>query len=326
MGDEMKNKADDATKADGGPLRGTMKRPVEPRIPLMDVSALSEDQRVLAAVGASNVLRMLAHRPDLLSAWLEFGTHLTTKGRVSMRTRELLILRVALCSSCEYEWANHVPGALSAGITAAEIASLTKGAGSWSDADAVALDLVDDLCADDCASEQTWKRLSATYDEGEIIELLMLIGFYRMNAGFLNSLGVPAEPGRPRLGQGMSYEAPVPKVRPTSRGAAEALSEAKPDGTWHLKFYHPAITQELRLVIETREGGLSGSLTNETAGITVLISEAKVQGHQVTFTAVMTKPLQVTTTWDGTIEGDFLAGTVQISGMGSFPFDGTRIG
>jgi 4-carboxymuconolactone decarboxylase len=326
MEDEMKNQADDATKAGGGLGRGAMKRPAEPRIPLMDVSALSQDQRALASIGASNVLRMLAHREDLLTAWLEFGVHLTAKGRVPMRTRELLILRVALRSSCEYEWANHVPGALSSGITAAEIASLTKGAGSWSDAEAAGLDLVDDLCADDCASEKTWKALTATYDEGEIIELLMLIGFYRMNAGFLNSLGVPAEPGRPRLGQEMSYDAPVPAQRPISTSTAGALSEAKPDGTWHLKFYHPAATQELQLVIVTREGELSGSLTNEAAGITVPISEGKVQGHQVTFTAVMTKPLQVTTIWDGTIDSDFLAGTVKISGMGSFPFDGTRVG
>jgi hypothetical protein len=29
----------------------------------------------------------------------------------------------------------------------------------------------------------------------------MVIGFYRMNAGFLNSAGVQPEPGRPRLGE-----------------------------------------------------------------------------------------------------------------------------
>ncbi|WP_220199397.1 carboxymuconolactone decarboxylase family protein [Ktedonospora formicarum] len=260
-----------------------------------------------------------------MTAWLEFGAHLTTGGRISMRTRELLILRVALRSSCEYEWANHVPGALSVGITAAEIAFLAKGTGSWPEAETAVLDLVDDLCADECASEKTWKRLSATYDEGEIIELLVLIGFYRMNAGFLNSLGVQSEPGRPRLGQGMSYKAPVPSQMLASTSTAGAPAEAKPSGTWHLKFYHPAATQELQLVIVMR-GGLSGSLTNETAGITVPISEGKVHGHQVMFTTVMTKPYQVTITWDGTIEGDFLAGTAKISGVGSFPFDGTRIG
>lgn len=178
------------------PKKSGIKRPTDPRIPLMDVSKLSKDQRALAGIGASNVLQMLAHREDLMEAWLNFGKCLTTGGRVSMRTRELLILRVALHSSCEYEWANHVPGALGAGMTSNEIASLVeiKNADSWSDADAAVLDLIDDLCTDDCASEKTWEALKTTHDDGEIIELLMLIGFYRMNAGFLNSLGVQAEP------------------------------------------------------------------------------------------------------------------------------------
>jgi alkylhydroperoxidase family enzyme len=292
----------------------------------MDVSALPQEQRSLAEMGASpNVFRMLAHRPDVLAAWLEFGGPLTIQGRVPMRTRELVILRVALRCSCEYEWANHVLGALSAGITTAEIASLAQGTGSWSEAEAAGLALVDDLCADDCASEETWKTLTATYDEGEIIELLLVIGFYRMNAGFLNSLGVPAEPGRPRFGQEIRYEAPVPLQPPIRTGEAGALSEARPDGTWRLRWYHPAGTQELRLVVETRDGALSGSLINEAAGLTVAISEAKADGRQMRFTVVMQKPYPVTMTWDGNIEGDYVAGTGTVHGMSPFPFDGTRI-
>ncbi|MBD2865048.1 carboxymuconolactone decarboxylase family protein [Paenibacillus sp. IB182363] len=238
----------------------------------------------------------------------------------------MAILRVGLRSSCEYEWANHVPGALIAGVTASEIESLAKGTGTWSDADAAVLDLVDDLCADNCASEKTWKALTATRDEGEIIELLMLIGFYRMNAGLLNSLGVQPEPGRPRLGQSMSYEVPMPSKRPISTSAAGTPSEAKPDGTWQLKFHHPAATQELQLVIETREGVLSGTLANEAAGIIVPISDVSVNGCHVTFTSEMTKPFPVTITWNGTIDGDFFAGTTTFRDAGSFPFDGTRVG
>ncbi|MDQ7096579.1 carboxymuconolactone decarboxylase family protein [Desulfosporosinus sp. PR] len=326
MNDEIRNKMDSAAPANVWQGRGEIKRPTEARIPLMDVSALSEEQRTLAGIGASNVLRTLAHRGDLMTAWLEFGGHLTTGGRVPFRTRELMILRVGLRSSCEYEWANHVPGALSAGVTASEIEALANATGSWSDADAAVLNLVDDLCADNCASEKTWKALTATRDEGEIIELLMLIGFYRMNAGFLNSLGVQAEPGRPRLGQSMSYEAPAPSRRPASTSTVGAPSEAKPDGIWQLKFYHPAATQELQLVMVTRDDVLSGTLTNEAAGITVPFSEGKVNGNHVTCTTVMTKPFPVTITWEGTIDGDFFAGTATIRDAGSFPFDGTRVG
>ncbi len=326
MEDNIKNNPDHVTKTGAEPGQRTITRPAEARIPLLDVSELSEDQRMLVAIGTPNIFRMLAHSPDMLTAWLDFSVRLTTGGRVPMRTRELLILQVALRTSCEYAWANHVPAALSVGISASEIASLTQGTGSWSAAEAAVLGLVDDLCADNCASEKTWQELTATYDEGEIIELLLLIGFYRMNAGFLNSLGVPAEPGRPRLGQGMpSYEAPIPTRRPASIATTETHSEVKPDGSWHLKFYQPGGTQELRLVIETREGELSGSLISDAAGITMPISDGKAHGRQVIFTTVMTKPYPITIAWDGTIDGDILAGTAKINDAGAFPFDGTRI-
>jgi hypothetical protein len=57
----------------------------------------------------------------------------------------------------------------------------------------------------------------------------------------------------------------------------------------------------------------------------VPVSEGKVDGRQVTFSTVMTKPYPVNMAWDGKIEGDYIAGTAKIHGMGSFPFDGTRI-
>lgn len=99
-------------------IKDKIERPAVARIPQMDVSELPEELRAVAGIGASNVLLTMAHRRDLMSAWLEFGMHLISGGRVSMRTRELLILRVGLRTSCAYEWGNHVPGALSAGVTA----------------------------------------------------------------------------------------------------------------------------------------------------------------------------------------------------------------
>ena len=38
-------------------------------------------------------------------------------------------------------------------------------------------------------------------DDVQLIELLALIGFYRMNAGMLNSMGVQPEPWSLRLGE-----------------------------------------------------------------------------------------------------------------------------
>jgi 4-carboxymuconolactone decarboxylase len=324
MAENMENNTNDETKTAVRLERRTIERPTEPRLPLMDVSALPPEQRALADVGASpNVLRMLAHRTDFLAPWLDFGMLLTAKGQVPMRIRELLVLRVALLCSSEYEWANHVLGALSAGRTAAEITALANATGSWTEAEEAGLALVNDLCTDYCASEETWKRLQASYDEGEIVELVMLIGFYQMNACFLNSFGVPVEEGRPRFGQAISDVPPVLTQRPTSTSGDS--SEVKPNGTWHLKFYHPAGTQDLRLVAGTKGEELSGTLTSEATQNTIPISEGKVQGRQMTFTTVTTKPYPATIIWDGTIKSNYISGTATIKGMGSFPLDGTRV-
>ena len=301
-----------------------IERPAEARIPLVELSALTADERAVAGIGASNVLRTLAHRRDLLTAWLEFGKQITG-GRVPFRTRELLILQVGLRSQCEYEWANHVPGALSTGITAAEIEALANGTGVWSAAESAVMLLVDDLCADDCVSAETWQALTAVYDEGEIIELLLLVGFYRMNAGILNSLGVEPEPGRPRLGQGMSVAATEPSQRMTPPAADGTGSMTKPDGTWEVRFYHPAGIQTLRMVIVTQGGMLTGMVTNEAIGVTVPISDGKLEGNHLTCTLIMTSPIAATIVWDGRLDNSELTGTVTVNGAGPFLFEGTRL-
>jgi alkylhydroperoxidase family enzyme len=178
-----------------------VKRPTEPRIPPVDPATMTESQRALAPFGMSNVLLTLVRHEDLLRPWLALGGKLLFSGRLPPRDRELAILRVALRTEAEYEWANHVSAALAVGVTGEEIDALPDESASWPDADAALLRAVDELCSDDCVSDGTWAALASSRDDVELIELLMVIGYYRMNAGFLSSLGVQPEPGRPRLGE-----------------------------------------------------------------------------------------------------------------------------
>jgi hypothetical protein len=53
---------------------------------------------------------------------------------------------------------------------------------------------------DNSVSDTTWAALCATRDDQQVIEVLVLIGFYRMNAGILNSLGAQPDPGMPSFG------------------------------------------------------------------------------------------------------------------------------
>ncbi|AAM05855.1 carboxymuconolactone decarboxylase family protein [Methanosarcina acetivorans] len=308
-----------------------MKRPTEPRIPPVDTASMTENQRVLAGIGASNVIRTLVRHEDLFTSWLALGEMLLVRGRLSPRDRELAILRVALRTECEYEWANHSLGALGAGVTGTEIDALSSESASWSDADAALLRAVDELCSDDCVSDDTWTALKTTRDDVQIIEILFVVGYYRMTAGFLNSAGVQPEPGRPHLGQlpvVSPPRSPAPRRPETSiKNGVTTTGERRTavGGTWQVVFHHPAADLDLTLVVDTSSGGISGSVTSPSQGTSVQIVEGTVEGNRFSFRAPVTTPLKMEIRYDGIVDGDLISGHITIQGTGTFSFDGIRV-
>ena len=47
------------------------------------------------------------------------------------------------------------------------------------------------------ALDATWSALAARWNDAELVELLVVAGFYRLGSGFLNSAGVQLDPGVP---------------------------------------------------------------------------------------------------------------------------------
>jgi alkylhydroperoxidase family enzyme len=142
-----------------------------------------------------NIFTTMARHPDLFDKWVRFGGQLLMGGTIPARERELVILRTATNCNCEYEWAQHVPLGLQAGLTEEEIEAvgLPIGDRDWSDSDALLLRAVDELDASCNLSDDTWNALSKRHDERQMIEFPMLVGHYKMVAGALNSLRVQLE-------------------------------------------------------------------------------------------------------------------------------------
>jgi 4-carboxymuconolactone decarboxylase len=308
-------------------------RPTAPRIPPVAPESLTESQRSIAGITVSNVMRTLVRHEALLMPWLTLAGTLGISGRLTPRDRELVVLRVALRTDCAYEWA-HAPLALGVGVTEAEIQALSNPSARWSDADAALLRAVDDVCADDCVSDETWSALAATRDDVQLIELLALIGFYRMNAGLLNSMGVQPEPWSPPLGEppsrsvGSRPQSPVarPSATPSATGATTTnQTDSRLDGTWQIVFDHPAGEQQLTLVIDSRNGGLSGSVTNPALGISIPIVEGSVDGNRFSFNAPMTQPVHMDIGYNGIVDRDAISGEITIQAGGAFAFHGTRV-
>ncbi len=86
-----------------------------------------------------------------------------------------------------------------AGLADDEIRRLTLPAdeGGWSDDDRALIDLADDLHADDCVGDRTWAVLASRWSDAELVELVVLAGFYRLVSGFLNSAVVELDDGIP---------------------------------------------------------------------------------------------------------------------------------
>lgn len=143
-----------------------------------------------------NIFRTLARNETLATGFLALGGRLLRGSGLPARERELIILRTGWRSQSEYEFGQHTTIGLAAGLSASEVAALADvGAGGWSVDDVTLVAMVDELCADDLVSAATWSALSVRWSDEELLELLVLVGYYRLVSGLLNSAGVALEPG-----------------------------------------------------------------------------------------------------------------------------------
>jgi alkylhydroperoxidase family enzyme len=146
----------------------------------------------------SNIFRTLAHHPKLLDRFSRFGGFLLYRGQLPDREREMVILRTGFRSGSVYEYGQHTVMGTSAGLTVEEIGRLAReGTDGWAPTDRDLVTFVDELCALNTVSDAAWARLAERWSEAELLELLVVAGFYRLVSGLLNSVGVELEPGTP---------------------------------------------------------------------------------------------------------------------------------
>jgi alkylhydroperoxidase family enzyme len=136
-------------------------------------------------------------------AWKKFrAASLLDPGPLSLREREIVIHRTCALAGCEYEWGVHVAVfAKPAGLTPAEVAA-TAGSGdaaTWTDAERALVRTAEALHARATLTDEEFAELSGHYGAEQILEVLMLCGFYRTVAYVANGLALPLEPGAARF-------------------------------------------------------------------------------------------------------------------------------
>jgi alkylhydroperoxidase family enzyme len=131
-------------------------------------------------------------------AWEKFRAGgLLDRGPLSLREREIVIDRTCALNACEYEWGVHVTTfAAAAHLTDEQVRATVQGpadAPCWSAAEQAMIAAVDALHMRSTLSDAEYKALSAHCGEDQILEIILLCGFYRMVSYLANGLALPLE-------------------------------------------------------------------------------------------------------------------------------------
>ena len=139
-----------------------------------------------------NLYRALAHNPNVLRNFTRLGNSLLAGAELSPKLRELIILRIAKLSESEYEWVQHYPIALEAGVTHEQ----TEAISHWSDStkfsneERAVLQYADEVTQNVAVKGETFKTLQQHLNEQRIVELTASIGYWGMVARFLVPLQI----------------------------------------------------------------------------------------------------------------------------------------
>lgn len=169
------------------------------RIPYPDIARSSpEVQEMLRRLPApANIFNMMAHAETLLKPVMRLGGAMLGKMELDARLRELCLLHAVMLARGEYEWLQHVPIAMALGATQPQIEALAKGedrAACFDAGEQAALVFTRELVVGGRASEASLAELRRHVTDRQVVELIMMTGFYVMMARLTETLGVENDP------------------------------------------------------------------------------------------------------------------------------------
>jgi hypothetical protein len=158
------------------------------------------------------LFRTLVTHPALIDAMRPFGSYALARGlTISLREREIVIDRTCARCGCEYEWGVHIAFfAARARLDRAQVTSLTHGQPSdlcWVDpADRLLIEAVDQLHDTADINDELWADLSQAFDTSQLLDLLMLTGWYHAISFIARAARVADEPAAPRFADYLASE------------------------------------------------------------------------------------------------------------------------
>src|SRR6266581_2171593 len=174
--------------------------PYEPEV----AAALAKWMPPGSASEPLKLFRTLYQNPQLSSRMRPLGAGiLGSQSSLDSREREILIDRTCARCGCEYEWGVHVAAFGEAcGLDRAQLedtASSTIGPALWSEREQVLIRLVDELYETATVSDATWDQLAASWSTAQILEVIIIVGWYHLISFVANVAQVEKEPWAARF-------------------------------------------------------------------------------------------------------------------------------
>jgi len=137
------------------------------------------------------------------------GYELSRQLSLSLHDREIVINRTCARCGCEYEWGVHVAYfARRAGLSCGQVTSLTCGGAAdtcWtSDRDRLLIEAVDALHDRADIPDELWHPLADEFANEQLLDLLMLTGWYHAISFTARATRVAPEDWAPRFGQDLA--------------------------------------------------------------------------------------------------------------------------
>jgi len=173
-----------------------------PYAPEVD-AALAKMMGARADLPPLALFRTLVRHFPLSERMRPLAAGLLAHGALEPADRELLILRTCARCGCEYEWGVHEAlFGRAVGLSDAARRATAQAPGldpAWGEREALLVALADALHDGAAVPDPLWAALAARWTPEQLLEMLVVAGFYHLVSFVANGARVPREPWAPRL-------------------------------------------------------------------------------------------------------------------------------
>lgn len=150
------------------------------------------EARIIRSRGEiSPLYGVLLQSLPVVEGWEALLTAIRQKTSIDPALRELVILRIAVLNDAPYEYDSHVPHALKAGLSEAQIEAVRRADRTpFTPMQNAVLDYADAMTRDIKVSDAAFAPIRAAFDDTGLVELTATIAAYNMVSRFLTALHV----------------------------------------------------------------------------------------------------------------------------------------